>query len=107
MPLEPVFNALDNATHVELDGKILNLRSTQRLQKLPVLQLSDYALLLVAIASRSNGCIDQKYTDTEEAVVLIQENEDLQVALSEAIKVKSFRSIRNLSTNPHRRLLLC
>jgi hypothetical protein len=71
------------------------------------LQLSDCALLLVAIASRSNGCIDQKYTDIEEAMVLIQENEDLQVTLADTFKAKSFRSIRNLSTNPHRQLSLC
>ena len=98
MPLEFVVNALDDATHVELDVKMLNLKLTQRLRKLPVLQLSDCALLLVA--SRSNGCIDQKYTDIDEAEDLMQESEDLQIALAEALEAKSFRSIRNLSTNP-------
>jgi hypothetical protein len=97
MPLEFVVDALDDATHVELDVKILNLKSTQRLQKLSDLRLDDYTRLLVAIASRSNGCIDQKYTDVDEAEDLIQENEDLQIVLAEALKAKSFRSIRNLS----------
>ena len=100
MPLEFVVNTLDDATHVELDVKMLNLKLTQRLQKLPVLQLSDCARLLVVIAARSNGCIDQKYTDTDEAEDLMQESEDLQIALAKALNAKSFRSIRNLSTNP-------
>jgi hypothetical protein len=100
MPLEFVVNTLDDATHVELDLEMLNLKLTQRLQKLPVLQPSDCALLLVAIASRSNGCIDKKFTDYGEAEDLMQESEDLQIALAEALDAKSFRSIRNLSTNP-------
>jgi hypothetical protein len=76
------------------------LKLTQRLQKLSVLQLSDCSLLLVAIASRLNGCIDQKYTDTDEVEDLMQESQDLRIALAEALKAKSFRSIRNLSMNP-------
>jgi hypothetical protein len=100
MPLEFVVNTLDDATHVELDLEMLNLKLTQRLQKLPVLQPSDCALLLVAIASRSNGCIDKKFTDYGEAEDLMQESKDLQIALAEALDAKSFRGIRNLSTNP-------
>ena len=100
MPLEFVVNTLDDATHVELDVKILNLKLTQRLQKLPVLQLSDCTRLLVAIASRLNGYIDQNYTDTDEAEDIMQESEYLQIALAKALGAKSLRSIRNLSTNP-------
>jgi hypothetical protein len=97
MPLESVVNALDDARHAELDVKMLDLKLTQRLQKLSDLSLDDYADLLVAIASRSNGCIDQKYTDFDEAEDLIKENEDLQIALAVALKARSFRSIRNSS----------
>lgn len=99
MPLEFAFNTLDNATHTELDSQILNSKLTRRLQKFEILQPSDCMALLVVIASRSNGCIDPKYTDIEEAMELIHQNEDLQVALAEAFKAKSFRTIRNLSTN--------
>jgi hypothetical protein len=100
MPLEPASNVLDDATHVELDGEILNLKSTSYLLELSALQLCDLALLLGTITSWSSGCIDPKYKYTQDAMGLIQENEDLRVALAEAFKAKSFKSIRNLSTNP-------
>jgi hypothetical protein len=38
MPLEFVVNVLDDATHVELDIKILHSKLTQRLQKLSILR---------------------------------------------------------------------
>ena len=76
MPLESVANVLDEATHTELDGKILNSNLTRRLQKLEVLQPSDCMALLVAIALKSNGCIDSRYADIDAADELIQRNKD-------------------------------
>jgi hypothetical protein len=93
MPLEVVPNVLDDATHQELDKKVL-VEADYDPSILPLA-----AVLLSAIVNHSEGTLDQKYIYHTDGMTLLQEQAELWEKLKVAWKDRSFKPIRNLGTS--------
>jgi hypothetical protein len=95
MPLEPVPNVLDDATHARMDAAALE---TAIFYDPSVPGLA--APLLATIVSTSENLLDSKYENNPNAAALLREHPELVEQLTVAWNTKSFKAIRNLSTSP-------
>jgi hypothetical protein len=93
MPLEVVPNVLDDATHQELDKKVLGEVDFDPST------ISRATFLLSTIVKHSEGTLDQKYSDIADGMTLLREQSELWEILKVAWKDRSFKLIRNLSTS--------
>jgi len=100
--LETLPDDLDEATHKDLDRKVLVNNPTTNLEA--YLQLSNPALLeapllnlLQQIVSNSPETLDQKYRDIVAAQKLLQDRPELKEELKSSWMEGKFKRIRNLS----------
>ena len=88
MTLERVADDIDDATHTQLDKRVLE-----------IIDGETYSLgyLLISIVSTSEGKLDSTYIEPSKVSTLLREHPTLKIALKKAWEEKSFKDIRILS----------
>jgi hypothetical protein len=97
--LETVPNDLDEATHNDLDKKILVNNPKSNLETYATTNIFDGLLerLLLFIVSNSEGKLDPKYASIDAAQELLHNHLELKGELKNAWMEGKFKRIRNLS----------
>jgi hypothetical protein len=85
--LKSVPNTLSDEAHAAMDEAVV-----KAIKKPP----PEDSLLLMAIVAHSEGLLDPKYKDIDNATAFVEENQQLVEMLEVAWQKRQFRDIRNL-----------
>lgn len=91
-PLATVPNDMDDATHAELDKEVFESFEVRPRNR------NGWKLLLAQLAESSSGQIDSKYGTLSNAQDILEKQPGLLDMLEKSYDDRSFKNIRNLST---------